>query len=144
MDLVLNTVKTGFIKAIKTTLSLMKVVLPIYALVVVVKYSPLMTLLEKVFEPAMGMFLLPGDAAVPLITGFFTDEYGAIATASQFGFSAAEITTIAIMNLTCHSLPVEYALSRKIGLPAGKFLIYRVFAAVLAGIAAAYIGGAIL
>lgn len=144
MELVLNTTKIGFIKAIKTTLSLMKVVLPIYALVVIIKYSPVMPFFEKIFAPAMRVFSLPPDGVVPIITGIFTDEYGAIATASQFGFTAAEITTIAMMNLVCHSLPVEYALTRKIGLPAGKFLIYRIVAAVFVGIIISRLGGVFL
>src|SRR5690554_3178419 len=99
MDLAIRTIKVGFIKAIKTTLTLMKVVLPVYALVVVIKYSPIMSFLEKIFEPTMRIFRLPGDAVIPLITGLFTDEYGAIATASQFEFTPAELTTIAMIGL---------------------------------------------
>ncbi|NLT49127.1 MAG: nucleoside recognition protein [Clostridiales bacterium] len=144
MDLAVQTIKTGFIKAIKTTLMLMKVVLPVYALVVLVKYSPVMTFLEGIFQPAMKIFRLPGEAVVPLITGLFTDEYGAIAASSQFGFTGAEITTIAMMGLVCHSLPVEYALSRQIGLPAGKFVLYRVFAAIIVGLIISRLGGVFL
>ncbi|MGI6733815.1 MAG: nucleoside recognition domain-containing protein [Anaerovoracaceae bacterium] len=144
MSLVIQIIKTGFIKAIKTTLTLMKVVLPVYALVVLIKYSPVMSFLAKVFEPTMKIFLLPGDAVIPIISGLFTDEYGAIAAATQFGFTSAELTTIAMMGLVCHSLPVEYALSRKIGLPAGKFVLYRVFAAVIVGLIISRIGGVLL
>ena len=92
----------------------------------------------------MKIFLLPGDAVIPIISGLFTDEYGAIAAATQFGFTSAELTTIAMMGLVCHSLPVEYALSRKIGLPAGKFVLYRVFAAVIVGLIISRIGGVLL
>ena len=144
MDPVVQIIKTGFIKAIKTTLMLMKVVLPIYALVVIIKYSPVMPFLERAFEPAMRIFKLPGDAVVPLITGLFTDEYGAIAAASQFDFTAAELTTVAMIGLVCHSLPVEYALSRKIGLPAGKIVIYRILAAVVVGLIISRLGGVLL
>ncbi|GAB1475981.1 hypothetical protein MASR2M70_08130 [Bacillota bacterium] len=141
MNLVLATFKTGFIKALKTTLMLMKVVLPVYALVVIIKYSPIMDLLQNAFEPAMVFFKLPAKAAIPIITGLFTDEYGAIATASQFDFTPWELTTIAMIGLTCHSLPVEYALSKRIGLPAGRFVLYRIFAAVIIGGIIAWIGG---
>ncbi|MFA5634832.1 MAG: nucleoside recognition domain-containing protein [Anaerovoracaceae bacterium] len=144
MNLVIQTIKDGTIKAVKTTLTLMKVVLPVYAFVVIIKYSPVMAFLERLFEPAMRFFLLPGEAVVPLITGLFTDEYGAIATASQFGFTTAEITTIAMIGLVCHSLPVEYALSRQIGLPAGRFVLFRVFGAVIVGLAISRLGGVFL
>lgn len=144
MDLVVNTIKTGFVKAIKTTLMLMKVVLPVYALVVIIKYSPVMVWLQKIFEPLMRIFSLPADAAIPLITGFFTDEYGSIAAASQFDFTSWELTTIAMVGLVCHSLPVEYALSKRIGLPGGKFVLYRLFAALLVGLLISFIGGIFL
>ncbi len=141
MDLALNTLKTGFMKALKTTLMLMKVVLPVYALVVIIKYSPVMDFLQRAFEPAMSFFNLPADAAISLITGLFTDEYGAIAAASQFEFTSWELTTIAMIGLVCHSLPVEYALSKRIGLPAGKFVVYRLFAATIIGALMAGLGG---
>ncbi len=144
MDLVIQTIKDGAIKAVKTTLTLMKVVLPVYALVVIIKYSPVMAFLERLFEPAMRAFLLPGEAVVPLITGLFTDEYGAIAATSQFGFTSAEVTTIAMIGLVCHSLPVEYALSRQIGLPAGKFVLYRALAAIMVGLVISRLGGVFL
>lgn len=144
MDLALNTLKTGFIKAIKTTLMLMKVVLPVYAFVVLIKYSPIMGLLESLFAPAMMMFRLPSEAAIPLITGFFTDEYSTIAVTNQFDFTTFEITSIAMINLMCHSLPVEFALSKRIGLPAGKFLLFRVAAALVIGLILAFVGGVIL
>lgn len=140
----LVTIKNGFIKALKTTLILMKVVLPVYAIVVVIKYSPLMPLLEDLFRPAMGFFGLPSEAVVPLIAGMFTDEYGAIATATQFQFTTLELTTIAMFGLAFHSIPVEYALSRKIGLPAGKFVLYRFCMAVLIALLTAWIGGMFL
>ncbi len=144
MKLFFNTVKTGFIEAIKTTLTLMKVVLPVYAVVVILKYSPLMPFLEDLFRPAMGIFKLPSEAVVPLIAGVFTDEYGAIATASQFHFTAAELTTIAMFNLAFHSIPVEYALSRKIGLPGGKFVLYRFFIGIVIAVFTAWVGGVLL
>lgn len=144
MDLAIKTIKTGFIKAIKTTLVLMKVVLPVYALVVIIKYSPIMPFLQSAFEPVMGLFRLPAAAAIPLITGLFTDEYATIAAANQFDFTGWELTSIAMINLVCHSLPVEYALSNKIGFPGGKFVLFRVFAAIIVGLILAIIGGVFL
>src|SRR5690554_2301259 len=115
MRLLANTIKDGFIKALKTTATLMKVVLPVYAIVVLLKYSPVMPFLENFFQPSMRIFNLPGEAVVPLITGVFTDEYGTIAATRQFDFDTLQITTIAMICLVFHSIPVEYALSRKIG-----------------------------
>lgn len=140
MDLILRSVKIGFIKAMETTLMLMKVVLPVYAIVVIIKHSPLMGYFQKAFEPVMAFFKLPSEAAVPLIAGLFTDEYGMIAVSYQFEFTSWELTTIAMVGLACHSIPMEYVLSKKIGLPAGKFVLYRVFAAIVIGFIVAQIG----
>lgn len=144
MELFLQAIKTGFLKALKTTATLMKVVLPVYALVVLIKHSPILDFLEGLFQPAMSLFNLPGEAVVPLITGIFTDEYGAIATASQFPFTTAELTTIAMMGLVFHSIPVEFALTQRIGLPAGKFVLYRFGMAIVVGLIVAWIGGMVL
>lgn len=144
MSLAMQAVKNGFIHAIKTTTTLMKVVFPVYAVVVVIKYSPVLPFLQEVFRPAMGLFRLPPEAVVPLITGVFTDEYGTIAATNQFAFTPAEITTIAMIGMVFHSIPVEYAVTRKIGLPAGRFVAFRFVAAVLMGILVSRIGGVLL
>jgi hypothetical protein len=141
MKRLLRTIRDGFFHGLKITATLMKVVLPVYAVVVVLKYSPVMPFLERLFRPAMGLFLLPGEAVMPLLAGAFTDEYGAIATAVQFDFSTAQLTTIAMIGLVFHSIPVEFALCQRIGLPGGKLILYRFFAAIFIGFVTARIGG---
>lgn len=105
-----SSVKTGIIKGFKTTGMILKIVIPVYILVVLIKYSPIMIFLQNLFSPFMKFFNLPGDAIIPLITAFFTDEYSTIAAMSTFDFTTAEITTIAMMALVAHSIPVEAAL----------------------------------
>ena len=144
MQLLVTAIKGGFIKALKTAFTLMKVVLPVYCCVILLKYSPLMPFLNGLFGPMMALFKLPADAAIPFITGVFTDEYGAIAAAKTFDFTAAQLTTLAMMNLMFHSIPVEAALCYKIGLPAGRFAAYRSIAAVCIGILVAWVGGIVL
>jgi len=137
-------VRTGAFKGLKTGLMLLKIMLPIYVLVVLLKYSPVMPWLQEGFAPVMKLFNLPGDAAVAVITGFFTDEYGCVAAMSGFSFSAASITTIAMVTLMAHSIPVESAVAQKIGFPAGWLIIYRAFMAVLVGIFIGWLGGVLL
>ncbi len=135
------TVKDGAIKGIRTAFMLLKIVLPIYALVVVIKYSPIMPFLQDIFAPAMRFFQLPGNAIVPLIAGFFTDEYGTIAAMSTFDYTTGEITTIAMISLVAHSMPVESALAQKIGMSAWKFAAFRILSAVAVGLLIGRIGG---
>ncbi len=133
-------VKTGFIKAIKTAFMLLKIVLPIYALVVIFRYSPGMALLQDLFSPAMKLFNLPGDAIIPIITGFFTDEYGTIAVLSQLNLTAAQITTVAMIVLVAHSVPVEAAIAQKVGLNFVKFTTLRLVMAILIGLLIGWMG----
>ncbi len=141
MKIFVSIVKDGIIKAIKTGLMLFKIMIPIYLLVVVLKYSPVMEWLSNILEPVMKIFNLPPEASVPIITGIFTDEYGVIAGINSFDFSSASITTIAMIALMAHSLPVESALAQKIGYPAGKIVLLRVTMAVITGVMVGWIGG---
>lgn len=139
-----NTIKNGTFKGLKTGLMLLKIMLPIYLLVVLLKYSPIMPWLQEICQPVMKLFNLPGDAAVPIITGLFTDEYGCVAAMGGFEFPTAAITTIAMVNLMAHSIPVETAIAHKIGFSSGKLAVYRVAAAVLVGIFIGWLGGVFL
>jgi Fe2+ transport system protein B len=141
MKLFTATIRDGAVKGVKTAFMLLKIVLPIYAAVVLLKYSPVMPFLQNLFSPAMRFFHLPGDGVVPLITGFFTDEYSTIAVMSSFDFTTAEITTIAMIVLVAHSMPVEAALAQKIGMSAAKFSVFRIVSAIAVGLLVGGIGG---
>ena len=141
MSIFLTAVKDGTIKGLKTGVMLLKIVLPIYLIVVLIKYSPIMPWLQNFFEPGMSLFNLPGDAIVPIITGVFTDEYGVIAAMRSFDFTMAQITTIAMIALTAHSLPVESALAQKIGFPPVKLLLFRIVMAIFIGLLVGWLGG---
>ncbi|MCR5482358.1 MAG: hypothetical protein K6F52_06140 [Clostridia bacterium] len=134
----------GTLKGLKTAVMLLKIMIPVYLIVVLIKYSPVMPWLQDIFSPVMKIFNLPSEAVVAVVSGFFTDEYGVVAALSGFDFTMAEITTVAMINLTMHSIPVESAIARKIGLPAGKFFAFRVCMAVLVGIMIGWMGGVLL
>jgi Fe2+ transport system protein B len=143
MNLFAATIKDGAIKGIKTAVMLLKIVLPIYAAVVLIKYSPVMPFLQSLFSPAMKFFHLPGNGIVPLITGFFIDEYSTIAVMRTFDYTTAEITTIAMFVLVAHSMPVESAIAQKIGMSAAKFAVFRILSAIAIGMMVGWIGGLI-
>ncbi len=140
----LTAVKDGIIKGLKTVLMLLKILIPIYLLVVLIKYSPVMPWLQDVAAPVMKIFRLPPEAAVPVVTGLFSDEYGVVAALGGFNFSMAAITTIAMIALAAHSLPVEAAVAQKIGLPAGVMVLMRIGTAIFTGILVGWLGGVFL
>ena len=133
-------VRTGIVKGLRTVLMLVRIMVPIYLLVVLIKYSPVMPWLQDVARPLMSLFHLPADAAVPVVTGLFSDEYGVVAALGGFDFSAAAITTIAMITLAAHSVPVEAAVVQKIGFPGAAMAGLRLGTAVLTGILVGFIG----
>ncbi len=141
MNIFFVAVKDGSIKGIKIGLMLLKIMIPIYFLVVLIKYSPIMPWLQIFFAPSMGLFHLPGNAIIPIITGVFTDEYGVVAAMRSFDFNMAQITTIAMISLTVHSLPVESAIAQKIGFPPVRVAIFRIILAIFIGLLVGWLGG---
>lgn len=140
----LTAVEDGIIKGLRTVLMLLKILIPIYLLVVLIKYSPVMPWLSEVAAPVMKIFRLPPDAAVPVVTGLFSDEYGVVAALGGFNFSMAAITTIAMITLAAHSIPVEAAVAQKIGLPATAMVLLRIGTAIFTGIFVGWLGGVFL
>jgi spore maturation protein SpmB len=141
---VLTLVGSGALKGLKTGLMLLKVMLPVYIIVVLLKYSPLMPFITDLFEPVMGFLNLPGEAAAPIIAGVFADEYGCIAAMRSFSFNAAAITTIAMVNLFFHSIPVESAINRQIGFAVWQIALFRLFMAVAVGLTVSRLAAVIL
>ncbi len=142
--MLINAVKVGFKKGLVCCLTLIKIILPIYICITFIKYSPVMGWIVSLFSPVMGIFHLPGEAAVPWITGLFSDEYGAIAAIKAVGLTGFEITVVSIMVMFAHSLFVEAAIIKKLGLSLLFFTGYRLIAAILAGIIFGFVGGVLL
>jgi hypothetical protein len=88
----------------------------------------------EMFAPVMGFLNLPGEAAAPVIAGVFSDEYGCIAAMRGFSFDATAVTTIAMVNLCFHAVPVESAINRQIGFAVWQIILFRFCLAVAVGL----------
>lgn len=139
--MLIDAIKVGFKKGLYCCWTLIKIMVPIYICITFIKYSPLMDWLVAGFSPVMGIFRLPGEAAVPWITGMFSDEYGAIAAIKAVGLTGMDITVVSIMIMLAHSLFVEAAIIKKMGLSLLFFTCYRLIAAILAGVVFGLAGG---
>ncbi|MDR2355074.1 MAG: hypothetical protein LBE16_02650 [Clostridiales Family XIII bacterium] len=140
MTALLAVAGNGALKGLKTWALLLKIVLPVYIAVILIKHSPLMPFLTELFAPAMGFLNMPGEAAAPIIAGILSDEYGCIAAMGGFHFGAVAVTTIAMINLCFHSIPVESAINRKIGFAVWRIALFRLCLAVLVGLAVSRLG----
>jgi hypothetical protein len=136
--------KDGFIKGLKTGGFMLRIIMPIYLAVVFLRYTPVIAFLQERLAPAMGLFHLPGEAAVPLVTGIFSDEYGVVAAMAGFGFTAAQVTVIAMVTLCFHTIPLEAAVGRTIGFHPAKYTLYRLVLAVGTGLLVGWLVTALL
>ena len=136
----LHTIKNGFISGLKSLWFLVKIIIPVFFFITAVKHTPVMDWLVSLFAPLMGLFHLPGDAAMALMTTPFIDEYGAIAAMKAVNMEGFAVSIIGVMALISHSLIVEAAILKKMDLSVVFFTSYRVIAAIIVGIILGLIG----
>ncbi|WP_038852654.1 membrane protein [Bordetella petrii] len=116
-------------------LVLVKVMLPVMALVQVMQWLGWVDALGRVIAPAMGLLNLPPEAGMIWVAGMCVGVYGAIAAmislAPTLDFTAAQLSALCAMVLFAHGLPVEQAIVRRAGASFWATGALRVGAAVL-------------
>lgn len=123
----------GTKKALHTILLLAKIVIPVTFIIVALDKTGWLTSIAVFFSPFLKLLGLPGEAAMPLILGFFVNIYAAIGAIAVLPLTAREITVISLMILTCHALLMEAAVLRFTGLSPLKSTIIRAGTAFLFG-----------
>ena len=126
--------KTGLKKGFSVTLTIMKVVIPCYIIIEFIKHAGVIDIIGRIFKPFMGIFGLPGEAALPLVAGYVVNLYAAIAILTPLGMPAKEITIIALMLGICHSLTVETPITRQTGVNAWLLTLVRVLVSLASGV----------
>ncbi|WP_041721401.1 nucleoside recognition domain-containing protein [Alkaliphilus metalliredigens] len=136
----MDSVKVGFKKGIETTWMLAKVIVPVYFIITFLQYTPVIDWIAETFRPIMALFNLPGEAAIILVLGNVLNLYAAVGAMSVIQLSTLEITTIAIMLSFSHSLLIETAVTKKLGIGVTKVVLIRVGLAVATGIVFGRVG----
>ena len=96
---------------------LMKLMLPISLGVGLLRWSGLLAAIGGFFAPAMALFHLPGEAAVPLVTGNLAGIYALVGAMAMLPLEPAAVTTLAAMTLVAHNLIIEGAVQHRTGTP---------------------------
>ncbi len=130
----IDTVKSGLNKGIYTLLELLKIILPVYSFVIILKYTPVLNVLANWASPAMKFFGLPGEAVMILLSGYFLNIYAAIGVAAGLELSVREINILAIMLGISHSLIIETAILKKLKVRASLFFLLRIGFSVIMGL----------
>ncbi len=125
------------IRALRTSLFLLRVILPLSFVVSLADWLGILARIGDLLAPAMGVFGLPGEAAVVLVSGFLVGIYGGVAAMTILPFSSPQVTILSLMLLTAHNLPVECMVQHKTGTPWWMTLTVRVTTAVALGWVAA-------
>ena len=136
----IESVKNGILSGLKTSWFLIKVIVPVYLCITIFRHTPAMDWLVSVAAPFMGVFHLPGEAAVPFIAGIVLDEYGVIASIKAVSLTGYSVTLVAVMTLVSHSIVVEMAILNRMELSAVFFTAYRLFFSAVIGFALSAIG----
>ncbi len=141
--MLLNSIKTGTKKGLETTWLLAKVMVPVYIIVTIINSTPLIDWITVLFEPLMGIFNLPGEAAIVLVLGNVLNIYAAIGAMKAIDLTILQITILSIMLSFSHSLLVETAVVKKLGFKVSHALLIRMGLAVLFGIIVGRVGALI-
>jgi hypothetical protein len=132
---------SGIRKGLSGFYWMMKILVPISLLTTLLIWSGWLDRIQHLVQPVMGWLSLPAMAALPLLVGVFAGIYGAIAAMASLPLSPGHMTLIALFLLTAHNLIQESAIQSQSGLNAIKAIVYRLLAASLITVTAAYFLG---
>ncbi|MBO8142484.1 MAG: nucleoside recognition protein [Firmicutes bacterium] len=105
----------GLRKGLHTTLTLAKAVVPAYVAVSLLARTPVLDWLGGLATPWLSVLGLPGEAALPLLLGMFVSLYSGIGALASLELGAREATIVAVVLGVAHSLVIETAVTRQIG-----------------------------
>ena len=129
-----KTWKNGFANGLKTSFLLLKVIIPVFALIKVLEHTPVIGWISQFCDPLMRFIGLPGEAALAVVTGMFLNFYAAIGIIIALGLTAWQVTIIAVILSCCHELVIETAIINKTGIRAWPILGIRLVTALGAGV----------
>lgn len=134
LRVLIQPVMKGLKKSFATLWLLSKVILPVTFAVVILEYFGFIEPIALFFAPFMKLLGLPGEAAIPLLLGFFINIYAAVGAIPTLELGIKEITILATIILICHALLVESAICKKAGLPWSISISLRIGIGILVGI----------
>jgi hypothetical protein len=123
----------GLRSGARTGWFLAKIIVPLSAGVAILSWTGALAAIGRVLAPAMRLFGLPGEAAVPLVAGWTAGVYGGIAAATTLPLTYAQLNVLAIMVLTAHNLPIESAIASRSGASGPRVSVVRLAVAVILG-----------
>ena len=127
-------IRTGLSAGLATSFKIIKVSIPLYVAVTLLKGTPVLDLLGNVFAPVMGIFGLPGEAAFAFVAAFLLNLYAAIAVIAPLHLTPFQVTQCGLMMGVAHNLVVEGGVLSTTGTRGGVLPLCRLVIACAAGL----------
>jgi len=129
-----NAIVEGLKKSYRLCLKLSKIIIPVFFIVQILKYSGILQIIASYTEGFMKVFGLPGDAALALILANTINIYGSFAVIESIELTIREITILGLMIGISHSLPVETSIIKELKVPRYLQMTLRMGLAIIVGI----------
>lgn len=120
--------------SVKTTLWLLKIMLPISLGVRLLQHYGVIAWCAQWLDPVFQYLGLPGASAIAFLTGASVTTYACIAVMLSMALTLRQATIIAIMVLICHALPLECAVVKKVGSKPFRMAFIRIVGAFFAAL----------
>ena len=127
-------VKESFDASIKSALIILKLVVPIYIFAEILYFYNVLEHIAFIIQPLTSLLQLPPQAALAIISGMFLNLYAAVAFAAPLEMSIHQWSILAVFLGICHSLVVEGAIMKSLGIANLYSYTLRIVIGLLAGI----------
>lgn len=125
-------------RAGRTIFLLARLMLPISLGVALLRWTGWLERLAAIGEPLMALFRLPGEAALPLLTGWLAGIYALLGAMAMLPLAPEAVTVLGAMALVAHNLIIESSVQDRAGTPWWWVLAARLVASFLVGAAVAW------
>jgi hypothetical protein len=129
-----RTTAVGAWHGIRAFLKLMLVVAPVYTVVTILKYTPVIRVFAEFMSPLMKHFGLPGEAALALIIGNVVNLYAGLGAVTALRITTSQLTVLSLMLLLSHSQILETAVFFQIRAKWWLLWFIRLMLSFLAGV----------
>ena len=115
----------------KTCIWLIKITVGVSFAILFLKYFDILPWISRFLSPVFNHLGLPGEAALPYVTGYFVNVYAAISVAVAFDFDVRTLTILSVMVLCSHNMVTETAVQKKTGTSAVRIVLVRTLSAFI-------------
>ena len=113
----------------KTCIWLLKITVGVSFAIMFLKYFKILPVISEFLAPLFNRIGLPGEAALPFVTGFFVNVYAAISVMVSLDLDVRALTILSTMVLCAHNMITETAVQKKTGTSAVRIVITRTISA---------------